>query len=102
VGKTVGNDLARGKMTLPVIHYVAQSNDPASALELLHRKNGKQAADVLSQVKDTGSIEYALGKARRYAQRAKEHIEELAALGADHTKHEHLRRLADFVVDRRF
>ena len=58
--------------------------------------------DWQAALRETGSIGYSLGIARRYTGQAKKQLDALADLGADAAKLDHLRRLADFVVTRRF
>jgi geranylgeranyl pyrophosphate synthase len=100
LGKTVGNDLANGQLTLPLIHFLARDSEESEGVRLyLLGKNGKQKMNLTEKLEQAGSINYSLSVARRYAERAKE---ALAGIDGRPEKVEHLDRLANFVVDRRF
>ena len=102
LGKSVGNDVAHGKVTLPLIHHLAHGNEPESALAAIRGDNGRKTEDLTEALRSTGSIDYALQVARKYAERAKVCLDELEPFGAETRKIDHLKRLADFVVHRRY
>lgn len=63
IGKPTGNDMAEGKLTLPVIFALNDTND-SSMLELAYKvKNRTATSDEISRlvafVKDNGGIDYA-------------------------------------------
>lgn len=99
LGKNVGDDLAEGKPTLPLIHALAQSE--ASARNLIReaiREGGVQHLDrIVAIVKNSGALQYAMLRAREEQQRA---TAALAALPASEYR-EALARLAEFAVARR-
>jgi octaprenyl-diphosphate synthase len=99
IGKNLGDDLAEGKPTLPLIRAIA-SGTPAEA-DVVRRaivEGGRgDFAQVLEAVRRTGALAYARDTARREAEAAQRALEALA-----HSKHkESLLELAAFSVSRR-
>jgi len=100
MGKNVGDDLAEGKPTLPLIYVMrngtqAQSDIVRKAIE----KGGLDYIDdVLAAIHETGAIAYAEQTAKKEALLA---IEQLVHL-ADSPYKEALTGLAEFSVDRMF
>lgn len=100
LGKTLGRDLAEGKMTLPLIHCLAQSG--ASGRALLKTKIGggdvrpEDLGEVLSLMNDTGSIGYSLSKAKEFTRLAQKNL----SLFPDSPARQHLLTLSDFVISR--
>lgn len=76
LGKNVGDDLAEGKPTLPLIH--AMANAPETDAKLIRqaiRKGGlDNMDDVLRIVRDNGSLDYTRQKADECADRAQQHL----------------------------
>jgi octaprenyl-diphosphate synthase len=69
LGKNLGDDLAEGKATLPVIHALAHAS-PADRprLEQIIREGDTTALpEVLAAIRSSGSIEYSRRFAERYA-----------------------------------
>jgi octaprenyl-diphosphate synthase len=105
VGKSLGKDLEKGKLTLPLIHHLA-SADPASrgrTLALLESAAMQGHASELgpslvTALQSTGSIDYARRSAERFVQQAKD------ALGGLHDSPARrlMLQLADAVVTRAF
>lgn len=98
-GKRLGDDLAEGKPTLPLI-YVMQNGTvaQAAAVRAAIESGGRDAmADVMTAVKATGALEYTLDMARQEAGRANA---ALAPLRASQFKDAML-QLSAFAVDRR-
>ena len=98
LGKNVGDDLAEGKPTLPVI-YALQSAAPAQAAALRRaiRSGGLESLDaIVAALRDSGAIERTRERARRHAAAA--HAA-LAALPASPWR-EALATLADYAVER--
>lgn len=102
LGKAVGNDVAHGKVTLPMIHYLAHSPDPQPVIALITGRNGNRAIELSHEIQSTGSIQYARQVASRYGEEALRQLKELQQMGASEDKLSHLARLVDFVVHRRF
>jgi octaprenyl-diphosphate synthase len=98
LGKNVGDDLAEGKPTLPLIIAIQRSApDQAAMLKRAIQAGGRAALDdVLAAIRATGALDAAREQARGYADRARA---ELAALPASHAR-DALALLADHAVDR--
>ena len=77
-GKNLGDDLAEGKPTLPLIHALQHGNDQQRAIIRDAIQNGgvAQLEPVITAIDATGGIEYATRVAREHAAQAQ------AALGA--------------------
>lgn len=99
VGKTLGTDLANGKATLPVIHYLSQlsGHERGEGLKLL-RDGGNPAVRtrIISELSERGCIDYAEAKANAFVEDAKRSISFLG----DNPLREFFSRLADFVATR--
>ena len=66
MGKNVGDDLAEGKPTLPLLYAMRNgSPDQASMIrEAIEKANGMERLDdIMSVMKETGSLEYTTNKA---------------------------------------
>lgn len=74
MGKNVGDDLAEGKTTLPLIYAMANGSDEERQLiRQAIRKGGlDDLPKVLDIVKASGAIEYTMAKAKEQAQIAKD------------------------------
>ena len=73
IGKNVGDDLAEGKMTLPLIYARRHGNDEARALitKAIEQRTAEQFADILQVVQASGGIQYSLDRAAEQASLAK-------------------------------
>jgi octaprenyl-diphosphate synthase len=72
LGKNLGDDLAEGKATLPLIHAIAHS-DAATRTELRNAvEHGDVAAmpQVIAAIRATGGLGYSRDKAREFAESA--------------------------------
>ena len=99
-GKNVGDDLAEGKATLPLI-YAMGHGTPAQAQLIRHAIEQGGLTDltaVLSAIAETGAIEYARRQAGVESRSA---CDALAAL-PDTPYRNHLLQLADFAVNRTY
>ncbi len=79
IGKDLGDDLAEGKLTLPLIHALERV-DPQhrqSLCDAIENRDRKQISDILEIVKSTGSIEYTLDKAYSHAEAARNFANQL-------------------------
>lgn len=97
-GKTVGSDLTKQKMTLPLIHLREQA-DPEARLELrrLWEEPGpKQRERIGRLLETTGAMAYASRRAREYAESAALRLEPIPSSPARDV----LLALSRFVVDR--
>ena len=98
LGKNLGDDLAEGKATLPVIHAMQHGDSATRAKLRLAIEHGDVDAlpEVLAAVKESGGIAYSQRRAHEYADaalRALEGLEENEHVAA-------LRALAMYAVDR--
>lgn len=77
MGKNVGDDLAEGKPTLPLIHAMAHSNeDDAKLIRKAIRKGGLEDIDQIMQVvQASGSLQYTKDKAIAQAELAQQQLE---------------------------
>ncbi|MGB1091532.1 MAG: polyprenyl synthetase family protein [Oceanobacter sp.] len=98
LGKNVGDDLAEGKPTLPLIHAMANADDEGRALvRQAIRKGGLDDMDaVMAVLKSCGSIQYTREKALEWAAEAKQSLNCLADSDAKTA----LAALADIAVAR--
>jgi octaprenyl-diphosphate synthase len=100
IGKSLGDDLAEGKVTLPLIRTMQRST-PARAEMVRNaiREGGRERfSDVLDAVMQCGAIEYVRSVARREAETAAEAIAQLPSSKPKGI----LLELADFAVSRCF
>jgi octaprenyl-diphosphate synthase len=76
VGKPVGSDLREGKVTLPLIHMLSQSDDGGGSRIVRDIIASRQVTDdqwneLLRCLKEHASIDYAYRRAVEFAERAK-------------------------------
>jgi octaprenyl-diphosphate synthase len=108
VGKSVGKDLEKAKMTLPLIHHLATADAMlrGRTLTLLEQARAEEETrrpvdvgpQVMRLVESTGSIEYARECAKSLVSAAQQHIVGLAESSAKRV----LGVLARAVVERAF
>ncbi|WP_148861729.1 octaprenyl diphosphate synthase [Marinobacter fonticola] len=81
MGKNVGDDLAEGKPTLPLIHAIANANETESQLiRSAIRKGGlDEMARILQIVETSGALDYTVSKAKTEAEKARACVTELPA-----------------------
>ncbi|MDQ7049208.1 MAG: polyprenyl synthetase family protein [Enterobacterales bacterium] len=100
LGKNVGDDLAEGKPTLPLIYAKLKANE--SDAQLIHDciKNGglENLEQVQKIIKQTQSIEYTLEKADYQVALAKQELNQLP----NNPYTQALYELAELAVERRF
>jgi len=72
MGKNAGDDLAEGKLTLPLIHALANAPDADAAVvrDALHERSSGRLAEVVDVVRGCGALEYVQATARRQAELA--------------------------------
>ena len=98
LGKNLGDDLAEGKATLPLIHAIRHS-DTATAERLraiVQEGDAGAMPEVLAAIRATGGLDYSRERARHYAAMAGQALDSLPesdALAA-------LRGLARYAVER--
>ncbi|NYA27144.1 octaprenyl diphosphate synthase [Haemophilus haemolyticus] len=78
LGKNVGDDLAEGKPTLPLLHAMRHGNAQQAALirEAIEQGGKREAIDkVLAIMAEHKSLDYAMNRAKEEAQKAVDAIE---------------------------
>lgn len=100
LGKTLGKDLAEGKMTLPLLHCLSSASLPQR--ESLVQKIGKgevsdqHLREVVDLMKSTGSLDFSLEKAISFMRKAKHALDPFP----DSLHKQNLLFLSDFVIER--
>lgn len=97
-GKNLGDDLAEGKPTLPLLHALRRGNDEQRALIRLAIEQGglAQLGPIVEAIESTGGLEYAIGFAQRETQQALSALEVLPETPYKHA----LVNLARFAQER--
>ncbi len=104
VGKSVGRDARKGKLTLPVIHHLAQAEPSerahslALALRAAREDSGDAPAELRGRLDTTSSVQHAQAASEAIVDRARERLGPLADTPARRT----LLAMADAVVNRSF
>jgi octaprenyl-diphosphate synthase len=98
LGKNIGDDLAEGKPTLPLIVAIARSEPTQAArLKAAIQAGGLDSLDdVLAAIHATGALDASRERAHAYAQRARDALGALPVSDA----RDALALLADYAVDR--
>ena len=98
MGKNVGDDLAEGKCTLPLIHAMANGSDEQkTVIRRAIRDGGLQNLKaILEAVHSTGALEYTLQQAQAEADQARACLETIAPSPYRHA----LSALISLAVDR--
>ena len=99
LGKNLGDDLAEGKATLPLIHAIAHSDEAIRQRLRAIVENGEGAAmpEVLAAINATGGLEYSRRRAVEYAEAAEAALDGLH----DNDAVAALRGLARYSVQRK-
>ena len=100
IGKNIGDDIAEGKPTLPLIHAIKNSSGRDRTLITEAIKNGSldEVDEIISVLHRTGAIEYCFKVARKYSNLAQS---SLSSLDSSIFK-DALISLAEFSVERKF
>ena len=102
IGKPTGNDMAEGKLTLPVIHEVLSSDNGAMKDLALKVRKGEvtpeEVAQLVAFTKENGGIEYAEAKMREFKNKAIGFIEEKIQ---DADIKQALNAYLDYVIERK-
>ena len=100
LGKNVGDDLAEGKPTLPLIYIMKHGSDEQRALvrNAIEHGNSDHFEAINTAIQQSGALEYTLNAAREQADLARQAI----ANNADSVYQQALMFLADYAVERRF
>lgn len=99
LGKNLGDDLAEGKPTLPLIYAMKAGTDAQRALirETILEGGLEQMSEIQQIIRDTGALDYTAARAREAADSA---IEMLTAIPDNEYRHA-LMSLAEFAIQRR-
>ena len=100
MGKNVGDDLAEGKPTLPLI-YTLQHGDPAEKLlveQAIRGKDASQLEAIVSAVNRCGALDYTTRQAAQHRDQALQAVDKLP----DSVYCQALRQLADFSIQRSY
>lgn len=102
IGKPTGNDMAEGKLTLPVIHAVLSTDNGAMKDLALKVRKGEvtpeEVAQLVAFTKENGGIEYAEAKMREFKNKAIGFIEEKIQ---DADIKQALNAYLDYVIERK-
>ena len=100
IGKNVGDDLAEGKPTLPLIHVIRHGSAPqvAAVRRAIEAGGLDELPAVLAAIRDTGALDYARERASAESRSAREALSGLARS----PQREYLLQLADFAVTRSY
>jgi octaprenyl-diphosphate synthase len=100
LGKNVGDDLAEGKPTLPLIYAMEHGNAEQRALirEAIEQGSADNFDAIHRAIIDTGALQYTLDQAQTQAKQAKQVIE----IMADNEYRQALTFLANYAVERRY
>ena len=100
IGKNIGDDLAEGKPTLPLIYAMRHGDNEQSALIRKAIENAERDSidDIIAIIQSTGAIDYTAQTAREEADAAKTALQILP----DSEYKMALMSLADFAVSREF
>ncbi len=98
LGKNLGDDLAEGKATLPLIHAIRHSDETVSARlkQIVREGDASAMPEVLTAIRATGGLEYSRRRAFEYAAAAVHALDGLA----DNEAMAALHGLARYAVER--
>src|SRR6185312_3071136 len=79
LGKHPGDDLADGKVTLPLLYAFKKSNKAQAAIikEAIHQGKRESLPEILKVIESTGAIAYTYGLARQYASQSAEFLQKV-------------------------
>ncbi len=99
-GKNIGDDLAEGKPTLPLIYALQHSNSRQRELlrQAIQHGGRERIGEVVQAIHQTSALEYSMEAARREAEKA---ISALAQLSVSRYN-DALKTLAEFSVNRAY
>ncbi len=100
VGKTLGCDIEKGKLTLPLIHHLREvtAADHAETIRLLTNAGEDREARIVERLRASDSLEYAAERVQAFVRSALEQLDGLPDSGP----REALRVMAEFVASRTY
>lgn len=100
LGKNVGDDLAEGKPTLPLIHIMQHGSEEQKSLvrNAIEHGSAEQFEAIHMAIQQSGALEYTLDAARKQADLARQAISGYP----DSVFRQALLFLADYAVERRY
>lgn len=102
IGKPVGIDIKEQKMTLPLIHTLktAGEKDRKYYFNTIKRYNNdqKRVKELISFVKTSGGLDYAVAVMKNFQQKAKDILDEFP----DSEPKKSLQVMLDYVIERKF
>lgn len=100
LGKNVGDDLAEGKPTLPLIYIMQHGSEAQRDLvrSAIEQGSAEQFQEIHLAIQQSGALEYTLDAARKHAELARRAI----AGNPDSVSRQALLFLADYAVERRY
>jgi octaprenyl-diphosphate synthase len=100
-GKTIGQDLKEGKVTLPLIHALRQGapEDREAIISAIEAEDltEERLGEVIGLIEKYNGIQYAVARAKGFAQEAKHCLESFAPSEEKNA----LLAIADYVIERR-
>ncbi|WP_237060477.1 octaprenyl diphosphate synthase [Microbulbifer sediminum] len=98
LGKNVGDDLAEGKPTLPLIHTMANGTPEQATLvrEAIEQRSADRLKEIVDAIESCGALDYTMERARAAVAEARE---QLAFLPEGDYKTA-LQQLASFAIER--
>jgi octaprenyl-diphosphate synthase len=104
LGKNLGDDLAEGKPTLPLIHALKHGNAEQRALirNAIEQGGIEQLQAITAAIESTGGLEYTARRARQEADLAKAALAEVLADAPASSYQRALSDLAEFAVARTY
>ena len=96
--KNIGDDLAEGKLTLPLIYLLKHGtiDDKTVISEAIESQSTKHLKTIQKRINETPALEYTQNKANEFARLAKEQLTDLPASDAKNA----LLYLCDFACHR--
>ena len=98
MGKNVGDDLAEGKPTLPLIYSIeeAKNGEADIIIEAIEQKSAQNIDNILALVQSNGALEHTRAFAQSYVDSAQKHLQALE----DSPYKDALMRLANLALHR--
>ncbi len=100
IGKNIGDDLAEGKPTLPLIYALERCNSQEQLMirEAIENKDSKDSEQIIEYIKSCGALALATEKAKATSEKAINALENLP----DSQYKDALIKLARFAIDRTY